>query len=439
MATDAQGRRRFHGAFTGGFSAGFFNTVGSLEGWTPSEFKSSRSEKAAKKQQKPEDYMDDEDIGEFGIAPQVVRATKEFANKNKRKKQSYIDGPIPGEPVLQTLLSSGNETVGYLLLRNMGLKDRNEQENNIEESAGPKVYGCEMPKVAEENKPYECAQYPIAEIYKDFFNAPKSNTFGLGYSGLQTSHINLFESTSFVVREGNNKKLSISGQAFGVGAFENDDEDIYGKDNMSKYDFELTNEVTPKDQSSKKDNSANTVFDKFVLSKDRLNCSEHYPPPVIPHSFTGKHKVRKSRFEPLPEENESIERNQINATIRARYLGEEQTIIPTPSGQEHSKSSHNISTNQIIKEEKSDSDPTNSSSILAGFSNILVDKFVSAKQDDSQDILEPVKKSVIEHGTKEMRDAAALKMFGPLTRISYDWQPCSLLCKRFNVVEPLAG
>ena len=29
---DEQGRRRFHGAFTGGFSAGYFNTVGSKEG-----------------------------------------------------------------------------------------------------------------------------------------------------------------------------------------------------------------------------------------------------------------------------------------------------------------------------------------------------------------------------------------------------------------------
>lgn len=28
-ATDEQGRRRFHGAFTGGFSAGYYNTVGS--------------------------------------------------------------------------------------------------------------------------------------------------------------------------------------------------------------------------------------------------------------------------------------------------------------------------------------------------------------------------------------------------------------------------
>jgi hypothetical protein len=31
-ALDEKGRRRFHGAFTGGFSAGYFNTVGSKEG-----------------------------------------------------------------------------------------------------------------------------------------------------------------------------------------------------------------------------------------------------------------------------------------------------------------------------------------------------------------------------------------------------------------------
>jgi len=29
---DDEGRRRFHGAFTGGFSAGYYNSVGSKEG-----------------------------------------------------------------------------------------------------------------------------------------------------------------------------------------------------------------------------------------------------------------------------------------------------------------------------------------------------------------------------------------------------------------------
>ena len=32
VVTDKQGRRRFHGAFTGGFSAGYFNSVGTKEG-----------------------------------------------------------------------------------------------------------------------------------------------------------------------------------------------------------------------------------------------------------------------------------------------------------------------------------------------------------------------------------------------------------------------
>lgn len=66
--------KRFHGAFTGGFNAGFYNTVGSVEGkgnlrlkeetilfwigWRPSEFKSSRGDRAEKRSYEPEDFMD---------------------------------------------------------------------------------------------------------------------------------------------------------------------------------------------------------------------------------------------------------------------------------------------------------------------------------------------------------------------------------------------
>lgn len=57
---DENGRRRFHGAFTGGFSAGFYNTVGSLEGWTPSTFKSSRASKSTPRAQNAYDFMDEE-------------------------------------------------------------------------------------------------------------------------------------------------------------------------------------------------------------------------------------------------------------------------------------------------------------------------------------------------------------------------------------------
>ena len=66
---DARGRAlRFHGAFTGGFSAGYFNTVGSKEGWTPSTFVSRRvapGAAGAGSTARPEDFMDAEDFAEF--------------------------------------------------------------------------------------------------------------------------------------------------------------------------------------------------------------------------------------------------------------------------------------------------------------------------------------------------------------------------------------
>jgi len=72
------GKQRFHGAFTGGFSAGHWNTVGSAEGWAPQEFKSSRKEKGSKKRQRPQDFMDDDDFGEFGIAHRKIQARADF-------------------------------------------------------------------------------------------------------------------------------------------------------------------------------------------------------------------------------------------------------------------------------------------------------------------------------------------------------------------------
>ena len=90
--------------------------------------------------------------------------------------------------------------------------------------------------------------------------SPKENVFGIGYRGLDrnsvlgnrstSGHINLFEMPSSSASFGkpgksdpkNRKGLKISGQAFGIGAYEEEDEDIYGKDDMSNYDFSLTAE-----------------------------------------------------------------------------------------------------------------------------------------------------------------------------------------------------
>ncbi|KAJ1955816.1 hypothetical protein IWQ62_005443, partial [Dispira parvispora] len=70
-ARDSQGRRRFHGAFTGGFIAGYNNTVGSKEGFQPRQFYSARGQRFGGQHETPsplvqrvEDFMDEEDLAD---------------------------------------------------------------------------------------------------------------------------------------------------------------------------------------------------------------------------------------------------------------------------------------------------------------------------------------------------------------------------------------
>ncbi|MCJ1273646.1 hypothetical protein MMC21_001439 [Puttea exsequens] len=124
---DEQGRKRLHGAFTGGFSAGYFNTVGSKEGWTPSTFVSSRSNRnkdAAPKQQKPEDFMDDEDLAEAEEAKKL-ETSETFAGfgstgHERVENDSFMD-------VFKTM----GETMGVKLLKKMGWREG--------QGIGPKV------------------------------------------------------------------------------------------------------------------------------------------------------------------------------------------------------------------------------------------------------------------------------------------------------------
>lgn len=379
-------------------------------------------------------------MSEFGIAPQTVKATDEYNTSRKRKKQVMSDGPIPGEPVLQTLIDSGNETIGYLLLRHMGYKHGNEEEgednediNEEDPSDGSKrVYGCEMPKTYTKKRNFSNKNAcNIPEIYKNALSNPKSNSFGMGYQGLDRSHINLFTSSKLVVNEPNNKKLSISGQAFGVGAFEDDDEDIYVKEDLTKYDFELSSEKSkPKSLDTRK-----LILDMFVQARNELSMVEKFPPPTIPSSFTGKHKVRKSRFEPqqTPDDKEvTPKRHEIDAATRALILGE---------GTTNSRLSAPKSTTTISKPttvEIKNEAPQLATMFDVGPAGLIFDKFVSAgKSEADVEMLQPVQPSGTTHGTQDQRDAVAKKMFGPLTRVVTSWLPNALLCKRFNVPEPV--
>lgn len=166
--------------------------------------------------------------------------------------------------------------------------------------------------------------------YELFRCKPKDNYFGIGYSGLDrrkvlSGHINLFDTPAFCVRD-KNKKLSIHGKGFGVGAFEADDEDIYEREDMSSYDFALGPECKTKTRWSQDGPSSSQTdcLESFIHAKERLESKKIFKPPELPKDFAPVHAVRKSRFYPPivtpPRTLENGKRKELTAVDRARIL-----------------------------------------------------------------------------------------------------------------------
>ena len=130
---DERGRPlRLHGAFTGGFSAGYFNTVGSAEGWQPASFHSSRTSRAAPVPQLTmADYLDEEDDALLGatLAPTLAYDTQ-GARGLKRGRElveaeaagaaargSLIPGPVPSELVVPVAVPVGRQILAAMAAR----------------------------------------------------------------------------------------------------------------------------------------------------------------------------------------------------------------------------------------------------------------------------------------------------------------------------------
>ncbi|CAB3229569.1 unnamed protein product [Arctia plantaginis] len=358
FAVDANGRRRFHGAFTGGFSAGFGNTVGSMEGWTPSTFKSSRSEKARVSNRRPEDFMDEEDRSEFGIAPRLLQTHNEFSGQKRPRQRTYHDGPIPGEPVLQQLVRAVHETAAVKMLRAMGWREGQGTGERLSKSQKKmakkqhKVYGCYMPEELKQDRPeseedssssseYDFDTLFAPDDYEPYILNRKDDRFGLGYSALSRHSVlgNLTgeygseagSCKSHLNMRDKGRKVSIRGQAFGVGAFEADDEDIYGTEDMSHYDFAIGGPSPVNEKKQIKDTSKN-VLPGFVKAVKPFPSVPAHPPPALPRDYVPSAAgVRRSRFEPTThkERDQGLGRHELTAEARGTLLGET-PIKPLP-------------------------------------------------------------------------------------------------------------
>ncbi|KAK2001253.1 DUF1604-domain-containing protein [Colletotrichum falcatum] len=171
---DDRGRRRLHGAFTGGWSAGYFNTVGSKEGWTPSTFVSSRTNRRTTNldtaHHRAEDYMDDEDLADAAAARQI-RTTDPFAGFGASGQSGGHSGGLAG------LMRTQGDTMGYKLLRKMGWKDG--------QGIGPKVRRKARLDVSGSNRSTESEEtHLFAPVDVDMIAfSRKADRRGLGYQG----------------------------------------------------------------------------------------------------------------------------------------------------------------------------------------------------------------------------------------------------------------
>ncbi|NWI50293.1 GPTC1 protein, partial [Calyptomena viridis] len=395
---DAKGRyQRFHGAFTGGFSAGYFNTVGTKEGWAPSTFVSSRQKRADRTILGPEDFMDEEDLSEFGIAPKDITTTDDFASKARdrvKEKARQIAGvvaAIPGTTAFDDLIGPSKITVGVELLRKMGWKEGQGigprvKRKPCRQKPDPtvKIYGCALPPGLSEGSEDEEDEYQPENVTfapKDVMPVdltPKENVHGLGYKGLDPSqalfgasgrqHLNLFtggsEETGSLLgdlRHTKGRKLGITGQAFGVGALEEEDDDIYATDTLSKYDTVLKDEepgdglygwTAPKQYKAKKRPErelkyVGKILDGFSLASKSSTPIKIYPAPHLPRNYRPVHYFRpviaagneNSHLQKALEESTGkLEsdpshqgRHALDAAQRRELLGETGLKGPTPS------------------------------------------------------------------------------------------------------------
>ncbi|KAH9812604.1 hypothetical protein DFH28DRAFT_931022 [Melampsora americana] len=264
---DEKGRRRLHGAFTGGFSAGYFNTVGSKEGWVPTEFKSSRATKHKANDEpkrtgasRPEDFMDAEDLAELESrkelktnsqfdsaigtssasstfkAPQYDPLTGQLDAVPESASLNQLVGPSRAEAALSDLIQPSTTRIGQKLMQKMGWRSGQgigpritfERQKQLALKIGVQITSTDDEEDSERRKHLFP---PLDRPLTAFQPWPGNN--GLGY--IKNMH-SLELDRSFSRTETSVAPAEINGQtmpkgaSFGLGALndlEDDDHDIY--------------------------------------------------------------------------------------------------------------------------------------------------------------------------------------------------------------------
>ncbi|KAL2935901.1 G patch domain-containing protein TGH [Bienertia sinuspersici] len=336
---DEEGRRRFHGAFTGGYSAGFYNTVGSKEGWAPQSFTSSRKNRAEAKKQSILDFLDEDEKEEMG--GQLVGTSSQFdtfgftaaelarkqAEKEQKQRPSVIPGPVPDELVIPA-----TESVGVRLLLKMGWRHgRSIKDSSIDSlhearrearkaflalSSGHKTadvddsasYKIGSDESREEPATDDVESNHVTPIY---VRQPKQDLYGLGFDPYK--HAPEFRERKRSRMSGNKEvgfrkpfssrqepvtaKSGRLAPGFGIGALEEldvEDEDIYSSAHNYVETYAPNDDDEPLrlliDDEEKIAGLDQGAVPRFRVASNSEYQLERFDPPIVPKDFVPQHK-----------------------------------------------------------------------------------------------------------------------------------------------------
>lgn len=364
--TDERGRKRLHGAFTGGWSAGYFNTVGSKEGWAPATFVSSRSNRvkdqqkdaAKQKEQRIEDFMDEEDLAERD-EQMKLETQGAFAGLG-----TAGDGSAGKAGMFSDLFRATGETMGVKLLQRMGWRQG--------QGVGPKVE-----RRAKGDQKGEAHLFAPENSRMIGFNR-KTDRKGLGYAGedrlrsdggAQAQDDDGDSDQDARILQSNrspskllSKPRKIKSASFGVGVLNDtgsDDEDAYDMGPKISYSRVVGGDKGKKKKGGlvasnavqkpvfvpsgkkmvqrmvstmsgfRKCHDGRLPLDGFVLTTAPLTILQEskYPPPLVPEGWTStkaSKKADESSSTSFQSTSDAAKATTLDAKSRAALLGEQQ-------------------------------------------------------------------------------------------------------------------
>ncbi|OZC11650.1 hypothetical protein X798_01513 [Onchocerca flexuosa] len=479
VVKDEKGRKRFHGAFTGGFSAGYFNTVGSKEGNNLLFIHNSLR-----------------DLSEFGIAARRIKISANVGGDNsdkqllawERNAQSSFESSLAVH--LQKIIKPTRNSIGIQLLKKMGWREGHGIGSKMSRKALEKQKLNDDRIYGKRGFYNEGAVREADEMAPNFLFAPSDfdptmlksseGVHGLGYCGIRQTSVfsekyGILESTLKLEKKGK----GISGQAFGVGAFENDDANIYTNYDLSQYDFAIDSSGTAPDA------SCNTNDTSFVMASKRQLARNFFEPPRIPSNFLPLHVPIHPDISQMPLNIKQFS-EKMNHLQRAKFLGEtdpkpvlelirdedrkrlnishsedviQNTFEENPMKQARFKQYVNYlkrglnypqpsdmtrlewdqelqdfqnvlppELQSLISEVERQQKPLACPDIAAPIADVLKSKFISSSSSNSGKMKETE--------SNERFAATKMKMFGIKTRLIHEWHPAKQLAKRFNVPDP---